>query len=248
MSLRKRDVIALFQWAIGRSSYYIRRREWPWRFLWVRSFAMALFLQPRKGFRLLKPLYTGRLSPSGYDLQVHGARVLRIVLDEANKSGIRFFLVWGTLLGCVRERAFIWNDTDIDLGMLSDEFHRIDTLVEGMKRRGFRTRIVDEYKLSLVSRWHPTLFIDIDLVYEKDGKLAITNATSDERNYYTYLFPTDAFSGFKPARFTDGIDVLIPWVPEIFLEAVYGDWKTPQKKADFLRGPLNLVIEPKTVL
>jgi phosphorylcholine metabolism protein LicD len=225
----------------------VRRREWPWRFLWIRSFLLAFLSRPIQACKLLKPLYKGSLTPQGYDLKLQGPGLLRTVLEESHRAGIQPFLVWGTLLGCVREAAFIWNDNDIDLATLPEDFAKLPTLIDAMMKRGFRVRINDRYKVSLVNPRYKMLCIDIDLVYQKNGRAVITNSADDEKNDFSYVFPPEAFSRFKVIRFVEGIEVLIPLAPEIFLEAAYGDWKTPQKKADHLHGVLNLVIEPKTL-
>ena len=53
-----------------------------------------------------------------FDIQFHGKRFLRDFYEATDKVGIRPFLMWGTLLGCVREGRFLRPDSDIDLGIL----------------------------------------------------------------------------------------------------------------------------------
>jgi phosphorylcholine metabolism protein LicD len=57
---------------------------------------------------------------------------MKEILDNNNQ---RFFLAWGTLLGCYREKKFISYDGDIDIGILYDDLdvNIIDKIVKSNK-------------------------------------------------------------------------------------------------------------------
>ena len=61
------------------------------------------------------------------------------VVDIFNKNNIPFWLEYGTLLGCIRNKDFIDIDDDIDLGMKVEDFYKSSELIFlGIKEVGFR--------------------------------------------------------------------------------------------------------------
>lgn len=62
---------------------------------------------------------------------------LRDVKAVFDRSGIRFWLDYGTLLGAFRERRMIEWDSDIDLGTMSDNWDRILHIIPQLQDRGF---------------------------------------------------------------------------------------------------------------
>lgn len=217
----------------------------PTRYAWMPPAARVGLRRPLRAFRHVGAVRAGRLSIAGLDLQVNGDRMLGIALEEATRAGFEPFLLWGSLLGCVRDGGFIHNDRDIDLGVLDDDAAKLSAWRQAMIARGFEARIADAHKVSVVHPRHPRLFLDIDVVHRRGDGWAITNASSDPRRICHYVFAPQVF-GETRAGTLGGWRVRLPADPEGFLEATYGEWRTPQSKVHYLYGPLNLEIEMRT--
>lgn len=214
----------------------------PSRYAWMPAAARMGWRRPLRTARYGAAVHAGRLSIEGLDLQVHGERVLGMALDEAARAGIEPFLLWGSLLGHVRDGGFIQNDRDIDLGVLEHDAPRLSAWRDAMVARGFAARIANAHKVSVVHPRHPRLFVDIDVVHRRGDGWAITNATSDPRRICHYVFAPSVLGETRVVRFA-GRRVRVPCNAEAFLEATYGEWRTPQAKLHYLYGPLNLEIE-----
>src|SRR3990167_8355448 len=46
--------------------------------------------------------------------------------------GITYFLIYGTCLGAIREKDFMMDDTDIDIGIYEKDIGKVKELVEGL--------------------------------------------------------------------------------------------------------------------
>lgn len=211
-----------------------------------REFARALARgrrHPGRMLRYLDAVHAGRLGVDAFDLLVNGPRVLTEALALGAAAGLQPFLVWGSLLGCVRDGGFIVGDRDIDLGVFESDAHRLPAWRSAMVNRGYGVRIDNESKLSLVHRGHPRLYVDIDVVKPSRGGWVITNVDADPARIFHYRFEKRTFAGLRAARFVDGIEVAVPTHPQDFLEAVYGDWTVPESPVHYLYGPLNVEVE-----
>lgn len=230
-----------------RLASFLRQPRIPWRFRWFPPVSGAMIRHPIRIARLVRAFQAGRLTFEGLDLQANGAALLELLNLECRRAGVRPFLLWGSLLGCIRDGGFIWNDRDIDVGVLESERDRLPRVREAMLQRGFRIRIESATKLSLVHPLHPRLFLDLDIVHRYRDGWAITNADADAGRIFHYVFPLHVFNRVRDARFGSGSSVLLPADPEGFLTAVYGDWRTPQAKSHYLFGPLNVEVELRQV-
>lgn len=212
----------------------------------MRSFFNSVFILPIPTIRFIIPLVKNKLSSGGYDLQVHGKTFFKIALHAAEQNGIAPILVWGSLLGCVREGYFIKNDQDIDLALAKVDPERLESYKRSMLAKGFNVRHESTFKLSLVHPKAPNLFIDMDIIIFENNKAYVINEHSSKDFIYRYPFPTQTFTDLQKVRFIDNIEVNIPKNPELFLNAVYGEeWHTPSAKKDYRTGPLNTEIIPK---
>jgi hypothetical protein len=177
----------------------------------------------------MSPDPNGHMKLSAVKLQLFGHELLQPLMEEAAAMGIKPMLLWGSLLGCVREGAFLKNDGDVDLGLLADDYDRIEELKERMLNRGFKIRREDTWKVSFL---HPTveeLWVDLDRIDYKNGHFQVTNGSIDENLLYCYPFCPTIFGNPVSADCV-GIGVYIPERAEELLETVYGDWRVPQTK------------------
>lgn len=229
--------------AIARTRDLIRYRRLPWRWAWVPSVLRGAVTRPSRTAAMVRTFRAGGLSRPGLDLAVNGMRILRTLLDEARRSDLEVMLLWGTLLGCVRDGGLIRGDHDLDLGVMASDAHRLGILRDRMLRRGYRVRIEDSEKLSLVHPRHPQLFLDLDVVRPHPRGWVIVNANADPRRHFHYVFPPAVFATRARARLAQTLDVTVPGDAEGFLTAVYGDWRTPSGKVHYLYGPHNVEVE-----
>jgi choline kinase len=228
---------------LARARSFLRRPRLPWPY---HQLARALGRgrrHPGRAWRHLGAVRAGRLGLEAFDLLVNGPRVLAETLALAAEAGLRPFLLWGSLLGCVRDGGFIVGDRDIDLGVFDGEAPRLAAWRAAMVGHGYHVRIDNEFKLSLVHPRHPRLFVDVDVVKPSRGGWTITNADADPARLFHYRFDKAVFSALRIAPFVDGIEAAVPADPEGFLEAVYGDWTVPEPPVHYLYGPLNVEVE-----
>jgi hypothetical protein len=138
---------------------------------------------------------------------------LKAVFDEHGK---RFFLDRGTLLGAVRERGFIANDYDIDLGIFGDEVG-LDEIKKMFEPTAFTLNQDFDYKVGLLS---PSgIQIDFFLTTRERGYF-LSKGFRSIHNWY--------FSPFELMEFEFlGATFLIPDSYEKHLHENYGNWRNP---------------------
>lgn len=205
----------------------------------VPVFFRALKRSPIRAIPYFPRVANGSMKLGAVKLQLFGQDLLHPLMEEAAELGIRPMLLWGSLLGCVREGAFLKNDTDVDLGLLEEDWDRIEELKERMLKRGFSIKRENTWQISF---FHPTvegLWIDIDHIEHENGHFLITNGVADKDLLYRYPFCPTIF-GTPVISECSGLRVYIPERAEEFLETVYGSWRVPSTKKKPHSGPLNL--------
>jgi choline kinase len=227
----------------ARAASFLRSPHLPATLDWARPIVAPFCRNPLAVGRSVRAFQAGKLSFGGLDLAANGPAFLRMVLSEARTTGMEPFVLWGTLLGCIREGGFITGDHDIDLGVMHTDAHRLPGLRDRMKRHGFEVRIENVSKLSLVHPLHPRLYIDIDVVRPHRDGWVITSYGRDSRTRLHYHFEAGVFANVKSATFTRAMTVRVPDDAEGFLTAVYGNWRIPSPKLDYRYGPLNTEVE-----
>lgn len=228
---------------VSRIAGFVREPHLPWRLRWLPPTIRPVFRHPAVVARGVRAFRAGQLSFDGLDLVANGSTFLRMALLEARAAGFEPFLLWGTLLGCIRNGGFITGDHDIDLGVMETDVDRLHEYRDRMRRRGFDVRIENDDKLSLVHPRHPRLFVDLDVVRRHRDGWAITNRNADPEKCFRYHFPAAVFAATKQARFAHGLTARVPDDAEGFLAAAYGDWRVPSPKVDYRYGPLNTEVE-----
>ncbi len=136
---------------------------------------------------------------------------------EAN--GLNFGLLYGTLLGAVRESDFITHDEDVDVFMLNEDKSKLLDLLFELRDKGLR---VVRYNGSLLSLMGGDDYIDV-YFFKKKYFLYRECDILIHRSYYF--------------EFTDKIEFLdseffVPQYHMKFIENIYGkDWNVPRENA-----------------
>ncbi len=193
----------------------------------LRSIADGLRLHPMRTLRhilIFNPF--ARKTWLSLSLSNHGEKFLRDFLEACGEADVSPFLMWGTLLGCVREGGFLKHDYDIDLGILARDWPKRSPLIEAMRRRGYGLGLSGNYKMRFIRPDLP-VYLDVDVFILWGGKMVCCHY--HESGMDGAWFPPDAFNNFRSLTFA-GTRVSIPDPPERVLETAYGDWRTPVTK------------------
>lgn len=79
------------------------------------------------------------------DLAVAGDNLLAAT-GALEALGLKWYLMFGTLLGAVREKGFIPHDSDTDIGVFEDFVQRYDEVASAFKALGFEALKRDEVR------------------------------------------------------------------------------------------------------
>jgi hypothetical protein len=178
-----------------------------------------------------------------FSLAIHGRDFLADIYAVAHEVGIRPYLMWGTLLGAVRDGGPMRHDTDIDLGLSATDYARKVAFVSGMLQRGYFFTMDQTYKFRLLRRDH-VLHADFDVFYPAGGRMICL--VPDGEGHSGASFPIDSFDSLREVKILDGLTVLIPDPPELVLETIYGpNWRTPDPGYSNSSGLANRLSVPK---
>lgn len=153
------------------------------------------------------------------------------LLDEA---GITYFLIYGTCLGAIRDKGFIEDDTDIDIGIYSEDVVKLKNIDFEVNVRWYE----DKGKLR-VARYYFQTILDIVPFYK----------VSDDW-YFMKEYRDGKFLGKKfPMLYFDKLDEIemygkkykVPDYTENYLTYLYTEkWR---EKAPQGTGDLNPLVE-----
>lgn len=151
-----------------------------------------------------------------YDVK-QASENLRIFFDTANSHKFKCWLMFGTLLGYVRDNRLIEHDCDIDIGCLHSELDYFIPVLLDLEKSGFELIRANEQDM-LFSFIYKGVYIDLYAFKNKsDNQLACYGYRMDEKD--TIDLQVVDFVGTK---------VAVPSNPTKLLEKWYGtDWKTP---------------------
>lgn len=139
--------------------------------------------------------------------------------DLLQQYEVPHFLVFGTLLGAVRDHDFIEHDTDVDLGAFAENLHEVNLLCRSTLLASYGFKILRQGK-------------DIISVVRDEEHIDLYLWTIDEPEYTCaqYRIPSDQLkSGFGKIAFL-GRNFATVRDPESDLAWRYGsDWRTPRR-------------------
>jgi len=232
-------MLKFFYRGYKKASYYLKRRQLPWRLKLLKYFLPAFLHNPQQSLKLLGKISKGQLDFYNLYLIIFGPTVLKDIFDACQKVNIQPFLLWGTLLGCIREGRFIQHDNDVDLGLLKDDYLKKDLFIEDMCKKGYCVSQDNNFLLAFYHSKRESPALCIHSVYEKKGQIAISDQVKERTQVQTHYFSASIFKRFIKVKF-EGMDVLIPAQAEKFVEAAYGaDWRIPKSEWDHLGDCLN---------
>ena len=131
------------------------------------------------------------------------------------------YLMYGTLLGAIRDKDYIPHDTDVDVGYLSSFNKEEDVLAE-------RLELINKLEDNKILRWRKTSGIKIKF---NDNDFDVWTSWINENNKYTIiplsdLGEKDVIVPFKTITFR-GIEFSVPQKSEELLDKIYINWKVP---------------------
>lgn len=157
---------------------------------------------------------------------------LRHCLAHANTE---FFLVSGTLLGCIREGKLLSHDKDIDVGIMAP-----------VQLPQLQQTIITHPTLALLPSPPDKLFvqhkngvhIDIFIHWQEQGKVLHQGLTAGWWNSPFNLMPHSFL----------GETFLIPANVDLYLTENYGDWRTPNTEFDTFLDTTNMYVTSEAEL
>jgi hypothetical protein len=170
-------------------------------------------------------------------------------IDTLNDQGLTNFIIDGTLLGAIREGDFIAHDTDIDIGVMMEEW-TIDILAEVFKNMMYKGFILYHSfgifgKHFELAWYRDGIKVDFFFYYKVGDKIRFNAFLNGGRtlpdDILTYEYDAINFNISNTMVF-NGLIVNVPFAPEQILIQKYGeDWKTPKTKWDWANGPKNKI-------
>jgi hypothetical protein len=153
------------------------------------------------------------------------ARVRKVLLDKCQYDP---FVIYGTLLGLVREKSFIGHDIDFDSAYVS---RHVDGASAAAELRDIALKLVDagfdvdckRTALHIHDSSIPKIKVDLfDLYFDRQGTLCFPFGVAG-----TTAFTTADWQGLKDSRLA-GRSVRIPANALKMVECIYGaSWRTP---------------------
>ncbi|MGY6519977.1 MAG: hypothetical protein ACXIUZ_14835 [Lysobacteraceae bacterium] len=157
-----------------------------------------------------------RKRPPDRDWTASARTALLDLREDLDAAGVEFFLISGTLLGCIREGAILGHDKDIDVGVHADAgFDRVRAAV-ATSGRFAALPVITERILRL--KHASGVMIDVFFHWLEDGRCWHEGQKTRWWNTPFDLVPAD----FLGERF------LVPAQADLYLTENYGDWRVPQ--------------------
>lgn len=157
------------------------------------------------------------------------ARLALVQMKEClDSAGITFFLISGTLLGCIRDDDIISHDKDIDIGVMAGV--PLGDVKAAFRGTGRFTVLPDIHDKLIRVRHANGVMADVFVHWEYGGRLYHEGRKTGWWNTAFSLVKTDFIGG----------KYLIPDNAELYLEENYGNWKVPDKNFDTFADTPNM--------
>ncbi|WP_291259003.1 putative 2-aminoethylphosphonate ABC transporter permease subunit [Fusobacterium sp.] len=154
----------------------------------------------------------------GEILQEYGKEVLRVLNRVSEKTEVKYWLEFGTLLGKIRENNFIGHDINFDIGVMKEELTP-DFLMEleksGFKRKEFLS--FDEGGLKGLTYIYQGIVIEL-FIFEREEDKVICYMQNEQEERYMYKLTNTTL---KEVEFM-GIQTFIPRNSMRRLLEIYG--------------------------
>ena len=149
---------------------------------------------------------------------------IKKILDEEN---ITFWLIFGTLLGAIRENDFLEWDDNINIAVYKESFlPKLEILKSKFISNNFIVRQIPKPKGTKINLYRNNHKISIEGLYlapsYKNNKYRLSNKFRHPRKY---------FEKYEEIQFLGEI-FRIPSPVEKYLKFLYKDWRTPVKLKD----------------
>lgn len=161
----------------------------------------------------------------------HGRKTMDLKIAEENikifhsvihNSGVRYGLMFGTLLGAIRENGFIKHDEDTDIYVLGEDRDSFYRLLPELKAKGLEVVRNPEGYVSLMRK---NEYIDI-YFFDLRRKLNFKK--------YRYLRDDVVIKAYHLDKSIErdflGVNIMVPMDPEKVLVKLYGsNWRIPKR-------------------
>ncbi|WP_303817331.1 hypothetical protein [Actinobacillus minor] len=147
-------------------------------------------------------------------------KALEDLKKTLDKHQIPFFLISGTLLGCIREGKLLGHDKDIDVGVW-DEYN-YEELEHYLSTSGYFYIVPTRTKHLITLRHVNGIVIDVFIHYREPNDYWHAGVKIKWHNL-PFNLTTTAFLGGH---------YLIPENYDLYLTENYGDWRTPKTQFD----------------
>lgn len=176
--------------------------------------------------------------------QKNGKEVFAVFLELCYRNKINCWLVYGTLLGYIRENGILKHDFDFDVGIWYKDYSKdFENL---LKNNGFNLKhqftALPDYDAFEQTYEKNGVTIDVFYHYENSEKIwthVFYKELFDEGSLFRIRkldYPKDSL---KQVVFL-GKECFIPNNAEIYLEEIYGkNWRIPDQHFDWRKGSKN---------
>lgn len=187
---------------------------------------------------------------------IESIKILKITIEVLNRYNVKYYLDFGTLIGAIRDKAFIPWDDDMDISLVNEEdYKKLPDILAEIKKSNYRTYLVtfDDSLKGRKLKGKTIYHSEINFTSENNYRVAkIRNSRfwkfGKGRNCldifckYKYKndlawvaqgrihsIPNDKLSNELLEIDFYGIKCSVPKNYDEYLTSMYGDWKTPKE-------------------